>query len=167
MRDVAELQFGPYGSGRPYPPPSLESIGEYEDHFHVRLPPSYVAFLRVANGGAAKVNAVRLGNDYVRVNDFYGLGSRERGEHRAPIDGWDYGNLWAETRVRGNLLGERTVPIGESGGADIFFLDCRHTPAPVRLLDGSTREIRDVAPSFDAFVDALTERPRYRRPDKG
>jgi hypothetical protein len=180
MRDLFELGVKPYKRNEPaFRPPTDEEIAGFEKHFGVRLPDDYVWFIRTFNGGrAGAVDTFTTGNGYpCSVGRFFYLlpedPSRLDKVHHP--NGWEFGNLWAETRSireavgRNRALGgledvsgqltEAIVPFAsDTGNASCFVFDFREKSPPVCLAVASRGfSLVKLADSFGEFVDGLRE----------
>lgn len=180
MRDLTELGLEPYDRRAPaFRPPTDAEVAAFESAFDVRLPDEYVRFLRSFNGGRRpRVSAFTTANGYTtEIDRFCYLLPEDpkRLDRKHHPKGWEFGNLWAETRelraaVRRNLkldglddvrgqLTERVVPFAvDTGGASMFVFDLR-TSAPGVCLAVASRgfALVPLADSFEAFIDSLQE----------
>ena len=180
MRNPAELGLQPYSRREPaLRPPTDEEVAAFESSFDMRLPQEYVEFLRKFNGARyPKLSAFTTASGYTTVIDrFYYLlpENPERVDRKHHPNGWEFGNLWAETRelraaikrsdgfkgladVREDIT-ERVVPFGiDSGGASQFVFDLRVSSRRVCLAVASRGfALVPLADSFAAFIDSLHE----------
>lgn len=164
MARLEEIQLVPRRRN-PYPPPSESDVSRYEAAFGVTLPPRYVAFLRHCNGGSSRAMKLRfsVGPLTYDVNDFYGLGPpTDQGKDWSK--GWDYGNLWDETRVGRPHVGDRGVPIGRDGGGGQFFLDYSTVPPSVAWIIGPGNPSTRLAENFEAFLELILAGMVPRKP---
>jgi hypothetical protein len=66
-------------------------------------------------------------------------------------------SLWNATKVWRSILGKEAFPFAEDGGGNQFFLDLKTTPDSVKVcIHDENFLIVDLAPSFSAFIDALS-----------
>lgn len=180
MRDLSELGIKPYRRREPaFRAPSVDEIGRFEATFGVELPPDYVRFLHHYNGGrAGSINAFTTPSGYTcAVGRFYYLlpEDPERIDKRVHPNGWESGNLWAETKalrtaIISNMdlpglhdvreqMTDRIVPFGcDNGNASQFVFDLR-TPQTAVCLAIAERGFSLVAltRSFSEFIDSLHE----------
>ena len=165
MRSPSELSIRSYGKRRPYAAPSSENLHAFEGRYSLRLPLDYVQFLGTVNGGAPTLN---LAGD-LGVNDFFGLGPVEPLHVTSPEDGWEDGNLWAETRVFRHFFAElgiptnRHVPIARDGGGGLWLIECTTPAGAVDFVTMESRRLRRCFESFANFLDAFQPRRRGRR----
>lgn len=166
MRDLAEinLQYYPSACSPPYvAPPSAEVVQEFEEHFQVKLPPDYLSFLSLANGGNPAVSTF----DYTTSNGEFVQSPDQVGElfsltaDRQDEDKWFEGGVWEFTKFLREVFEENgwnpnVVCIGRNGADNFIYLDTATTPSPIYILyredDNATPKI---AESFKGFIDGL------------
>jgi hypothetical protein len=154
MRDFSELNINEKGKPVGRPSPTGETISEFQSHFGVMLPESYVKLLRHSNGGHPEVDSIepvnRPKSARWAVNRFYHLDG----------DKTSTANLWNVTDKWRKILGESTIPFAADGGGNQFFLDLKTLPPSVKVCvhDGGF-SIVEIAPSFETFIDALSIDP--------
>lgn len=150
MRNLAELNLNEGGLPVTRAAPSEGIIREFERHFQLTLPADYLRFLRFSNGGHPELDLIqpigRPGAAGWGVNRFYHLSD----DKNSPS------SLWRNTQEWRHVLGEGKFPFAGTGGGDVFVLDLTTSPPSVK---GCVHEegfrLVDIAPSFEAFIDAL------------
>lgn len=116
------------------------------------LPPEYLNFILVADGGHPEIGCFRLPGDgdenLFDVDWFYSVGNSALERVQDVIPEWR------------SILGERTLPIGRDGGGNQVYLDMNSVPASVWLLlhDNGMMKIK-VAENFDDFIGSLIPDP--------
>jgi hypothetical protein len=175
MRELSQLGIKPYSRREPaFRPPTNREVAEFEGVFDARLPEAYIGFLRQFNGGRhPEISAFTTASGYTTVIDRFHYLLPEKPGAASQGGGWEYGNLWAETRqlraaVRQNgelsgledvrdQLTDRVVPFAiDNGGASQFVFDLRQSPAPVCLAVASRGfSLVALADSFAEFIDGL------------
>ncbi|MGD0463216.1 MAG: SMI1/KNR4 family protein [Tepidisphaeraceae bacterium] len=161
MREFKELGVKPYGKRRPFAAFADDVLHEFEVAFDIRLPHSYVQFLRFSNGGALELAEFDdpVSGAVGGITNFYGLGSREDDETAAREGRWDFGSLWSETRAfRQYQFSGRAVPIGENDCGDRVFLDFQVEPPRISQFFASTKATYPLASTFEKFLDMLHEK---------
>jgi hypothetical protein len=106
--------------------------------------------LRFSNGGHPELDSIdpigRPGASRWAVNRFYYLDD----------DRTSTSSLWFATEHWHNRIGKKAFPFADDGGGNQFFLDLKTSPPTVKVcVHDENFIIVDVAPSFDAFIDAL------------
>jgi hypothetical protein len=150
MRDFAELNINDGGKPVARPAPSAAAVRAFEQAFAVELPRAYLALLRAANGGSPEVDTIAPNGEKQperwSVNRFYHLDD----DRSSPASLWKAMERWRP------VLGARAIPFANDGGDNQFFLDLTMSPPPVKVCIHD-EELRSVllAPSFEAFIDAL------------
>ena len=155
MRDPRELRIRRLEDDS-HPPPTDAEVKRFEKHFKVTLPPDYVRFLRLVNGGSPDVGRFKVGKrDEWAIDSFFYL-AREQGPDEDDPDGWEYENLWAETRIWRPLLGKSTVPIAGDGFGNVILLNFADKPPSICVADHEAgNKLIPVARDFAAFLDML------------
>jgi hypothetical protein len=155
MRDLNELGIRWIGAPAPRLPSDKE-VRRFEQYFKAELPLDYVTFLKTVNGGYPRLRRFELpdGSAY-SLNNFYSLGSESRLPSEV-AEKWEYGNLWAETRVRRMDIGDSIIPIGRDNIGDQIVLDFSRQPPSVGIALHEQRfEIATIAASFSDFLEQL------------
>ena len=144
MKDLNTLGLEPID----HDPVTESDITSFEKHFGVSLPASYVDFLRHMNGATCELEFT-IGDEPHRggsVGLFYGLGP----------DHDDMNDVWYNTAHFREMLGDKSVMIGEDGGGGQVYLDMSDAPPSVHMLYPSSNMLRTrVAHSFEEFIDSL------------
>jgi hypothetical protein len=153
MRDLSELNLNEGGGPVARAAPSREVIAAFESRFGVTIPEAQLQLLRHSNGGHPERDSI-LSPDgsWARwsVNRF----------HHLDTDETDTSGLWAAMKQWRPVLGPLTLPFAADGGGNPFFLDLRVGPPSVKVcLHDEGFAVVEVAPSFEAFVDALSIDP--------
>jgi hypothetical protein len=168
MRDLHELALLPC-SGQASPPPTASQIAVVERLVGKTLPKSYVDFLSFCNGCYTERNwfivETDWGQSYHLVAGFYTISAETK-------DTDDSGEVVSQYRHRGPGVPRDIVPIALTPLGDIIYLDLRKAAnGRVVLLQherpvwasgkmpANTALIVFVAPSFEAFLDLLTDPP--------
>ncbi len=154
MRNLSELKINEKGKPVGRPSPTNEALKEFQSHFGVMLPESYIMLLRHSNGGHPQVDSIEpIGRPLAArwaVNRFYHLDG----------DINSAANLWNATEKWRKILGEKTIPFADDGGGNQFFIDLKPSIPSVKLCVHDEKfAIVDIAPSFEAFIDALSIDP--------
>lgn len=154
MRNLSELNVNEGGMPTRRAAPTDAVIEAFQAHFGVRLPEDYLKLLRHSNGGHPELDSIqpvgRLGAARWAVNRFYHLD-----DDRASAS-----SLWVATERWRHILGAFTLPFAVDGGGNQFFLDLRTSPPAVKLcVHDENFSVIEIAPSFEAFVDALSVDP--------
>jgi hypothetical protein len=146
MRDLAQLNINDGGRFVLRQPPSDETFADFEETFGISLPEGLKFLLRVANGGHPELDSVGGASGQYSVNRFYYLAPEDRGPE----------SLWYAAVHWRPILGDRAVPFADDGGGNQFFLDLSDAPPSVKLcLHDEAMRVVLIAPSFEAFIDAL------------
>ena len=86
------------------------------------------------------------------VNTFFHLND----DKRAP------NNLWNVVETWRRILGKEGLPIANDGGGNVFFIDTASILAAVKIcVHDDSFAIRDLAPSFEEFIDQLSVDPDF------
>jgi hypothetical protein len=154
MRNLSELNINKKGKPIGHPSPTNGTIREFQSHFGVILPEDYIELLRHSNGGHPEVDSIQpIGRPEAArwaVNRFYHLDDDKNST----------ASLWAVTENWRTILGEKTIPFATDGGGNQFFLDLKTSPPSVKLCVHDDKfSIVEIAPSFWAFIDALSVDP--------
>lgn len=154
MRELSELNINEGGKPVQRSSPTREVVEAFQSHFGVTLPLEYLRLLRYSNGGHPELDSIepvgRPGAAQWAVNRFYHLDT----------DKTSATSLWAATESWRSILGKEAFPFAEDGGGNQFFLDLKTSPPAVKVCvhDEGFSTI-DIAPSLEAFVDALSLDP--------
>jgi hypothetical protein len=156
MRDLSELNINQGGTPTNRPPPTPAEEEAFERHFGLKLPGSYRALLRFANGGHPALDSIEAmpgsPGDIWSVNAFFYLNQQKE----------ESGNLWKETEKWRKVLGQEALPIANDGGGNVFFIAIGSAGSSVKVcIHDANFAIRDVASSFENFIDRLQENPDY------
>jgi hypothetical protein len=176
MHDLHELGIEPPGRCGLLRPPTEDEIRDFERHFGVRLARDYVDFLSAHNGGRPKLNSFKTKSGYLcGIGSFHYLLPEDplRQDLVHHPNGWEFGNLWAETRELQNMIRrwsremptvrevstDQVVPFAyDTGNAKAFAFDLRYDPHPVCMVIVDDRfRVSILAGSFTEFVDQLYE----------
>jgi hypothetical protein len=155
MRDLSELKLNEGGKPMARPAPSAEVIQAFQACYGLTLPNDYLTLLHHSNGGHPKLDSIkpiggRPGATGWAVNRFYHL------DH----DRTSTGSLWRAMEIWRPILGDQALPIATDGGGNLFFIDLRTASAAVKVcVHDDDFTIVDLAPSFQAFIDGLSENP--------
>jgi len=154
MRNFSELNINEKGRPVGRPSPTNGAIKEFQSHVGVILPESYVKLLQHSNGGHPEVDSIEpIGRPKAArwaVNRFYHLDD----------DKTSTANLWYVTEKWRPILGEYRIPFAEDSGGNQFFLDLKTSAPSVKLCVHDEKfAIVEIAPSFEAFIDALSVDP--------
>lgn len=154
LRDLSELNINKGGERIRRAPPSRNDIESFEQNFNVKLPESYVSLLMYANGGHPQLDFIQpiLRPDAAgrTINHFYHLDGDKTSTR----------SLWAATVLWRKVLGNCYIPIAQDGGGNPFVLEMSSSPPSVKAcLHDENFVLVDMAPSFEAFIDALTTDP--------
>ena len=182
MRDLNELGIRPPVKTGLLRPPTSAEIQAFEDHFGVRLPGDYLAFLQGQNGGIPTACWFTSESGYRScIGSFHYLlpEDPQRLDLLHDPNGWEFGNVWAETRelrktiravmerlaaVR-DISTEQVIPFAaDNGNASIFAFDVRKNPPSVCMIvveDGF--RIVPLTDSFSSLIDLLQEDEGERR----
>ncbi len=158
MRDLSELYLR-----RSSPPPSAEAIRAFEAHFGVTLPPDYLHFLSLANGGEPMLDCTfnyttALGDfveDADQVAEFFALTSD-------PENG---GGIWSNTQYLLNELeavgkAENVICIARASEFDYIYLDTNTDPPCVRFL---CLDMKETIPTISTSIGEFLAGLHYRR----
>lgn len=154
MRDLHEINMNEGGKPVGRNPPTAAQVSEFQSHFGVVLPESYLIFLKHSNGGHPERNAYLpkgCAEDHLwGVNRFYYLN-----DDKAGVDG-----LWNATQAWRNALRKDIVPIADDGGGNRILLSFAESPPSVKVCihDEGMRFVH-AADSFEEFIDSLTDDP--------
>jgi hypothetical protein len=150
MRDLSELNINEGGSPVVRPAPTAAVIGAFQAHFGVVLPEGYLRLLRFANGGHPELDSIepigRPGAAPWAVDHFCFLDDDRTASE----------SLWVAMATWRPELGRDAVPFAFDAFGNPFVLDLKSVPPAVKACvhdDGFA--IVDIAPSFEAFIDAL------------
>ncbi len=154
MRAISELNVNEGGRPIKRPAPSQVVINEFQSQFGVTLPESYLVLLRHSNGGHPELDSIRpIGkpeSTQWAVNTFYFLDTDKQSNM----------SLWAATEQWQRVLGKNAIPFAMDGGGNQFFLDFKTSPPAVKIcVHDENFNIEDIAPSFEAFIGALSVDP--------
>jgi hypothetical protein len=154
MRNLVELNINEGGKRVKRPAPTKDVIDAFQAHFAVTLPDDYLQLLRHSNGGHPELDSIepigRLGAARWAVNRFYHLDD----------DKTSTASLWLATERWRSTLGKDALPFAADGGGNQFFLDFKTSPPTVKVcVHDEGFSIMDVAPSLEAFVNALSIDP--------
>lgn len=154
MRDLAELNINEGGRPVNRPAPTDDVISSFETRYGVVLPKEYLRLLRYSNGGHPELDSIepvgRPGAARWAVNRFYHLDG----------DTASTAGLWSAMERWRPELGKNAIPIAEDGGGNQFFLDLTTSPPAMKVcVHDEGFAIVDIAPSLEAFIDALATDP--------
>ena len=168
MRDLDELGLQPCGRTM-LPPPTDEQLALVERVVGHALPVSYVEFLRVCNGCYPSLEFFWVETEWgargYLVAAFYTISAETRDTLDSDEVAWQYHH-------RGSGVPRGIVPIAMTPFGDKIYLDLtKRGGGRVVLaqhgrpawasgnLSANTDLVIYVAPSFEAFLDLLTETP--------
>lgn len=154
MRSLSELNINEGGKPVVRPAPTKDVIDAFQAHFGFPLPEEYLRLLRYSNGGHPELDSIepfgRPGAARWAVNRFYHLDE----------DRTSTASLWAAAERWRPELGTDALPFAADGGGNQFFLDFRASPPAVKVcVHDEDFAIVDIAPSLEAFIDALSIDP--------
>jgi len=155
MRNLNELNINEGGRLVARSAPLVADIKSFEASFGIRLPKSYITFLNHSNGGHPELDTFAPikgdnGNTWA-VNRFYFLDS----DHSTSGGLWQVQNDWKD------VLGPKSVPIASDSGGNQIVLDfnsCEDGEVKLCIHDRAFKMI-SIAPSFDSFINLLSEDP--------
>jgi len=146
MRELSELNINEGGRMVARPAPAEALFEDFESKTGLRIPAELRGLLQFANGGHPELDSVGGSDGQFAVNAFYHLTPEDHGPE----------SLWYAAQHWMPILGKEAVPFAADAGGNQFFLDLTSKPAAVRLcLHDEAMRIVDIAPSFEAFIDAL------------
>lgn len=154
MRDFAELNINERGKPVGRSSPTEIIISEFQSQFGVTLPQNYIKLLQHANGGHPEIDSIiPIGKPTASrwaVNRFYHLDDDKKST----------ASLWTVTEKWKNILGENAIPFAADSGGNQFYFDLNTSPPLVKICvhDNAFSKI-EIAPSFEAFIDALSVDP--------
>ena len=156
MRKLDELHINEGGRPVNRPPPSSSTIAEFEKHSGLELPLAYLELLRHANGGHPELDSIEPPNapgaSRWSVNRFFYLTDDKRGSE----------SLWEALEAWRPILGKAALPIANDGGGNLFFIDTTSKNGAVNIcIHDDNFAIREMAPSFEEFVDRLSIDPDF------
>ena len=154
MRDLSELNLNEGGDPVRRKAPTEAQIEEFEAEFRVVLHHEYLAFLRQSNGGHPELDAFCPSGSKSQtlwgVSDFYYLNE----------DRTSFGGLWRQMKSWQQVIPENMIPIASDQGGTQILLVCNALAPAIKLcIHDEEFRIIDVAESFTAFIDMLTEEP--------
>ena len=133
-----------------------EDVQALEAHFAVALPPDYLHFLSLVNGGVPTLNCY----DYIHEDG-------EQGQitvgdlHRVTADHEDLGGVWKLTQALREDMAEavksaNVIAVGRDGSINPIYLNMSIVPPPVHILylDDELLDYK-IADSFEQFIDGL------------
>lgn len=150
MRDLSELNINELGEPVKRAAPSEEAIDAFQSLYGVTLPEIYLFFLRHTNGGHPEVDSVApidsADEGEWAVNRFFHLD-----DDRTAVD-----SLWTEIETWRPVLGKNALPIGDDGLGNVYFIDLTPSSYAVKVcIHDDNFSVRELAPSFEAFIDGL------------
>jgi hypothetical protein len=156
MRNLAELNINEGGRPVSRPPPSDAQISEFERQFGVTVPLPLITLLRYANGGHPERDSIdpvgATDGSGWGVNRFFHLSSDRTGPS----------SLWKAMQAWHPILGKAAIPIANDGCGNVFFIDSTSDAAEVKVcIHDDNFSVRDLAPSFEDFIDRLYLDPDY------
>lgn len=153
MRNIEELQLQWLG-----PTFTDADVQALEAHFAVALPPDYLHFLSLVNGGVPALNCY----DYIHEDG-------EQGQitvgdlHYVTTDHEDMGGIWGMTQLLRENLAEierevNVVAVARDGSINPIYLNMFEMPPSVHILylDDEMLDYK-IADSFEQFIDGLTQ----------
>jgi hypothetical protein len=149
MRNLSELKINDGGKPVRRRAPTNDDVEAFQARFRVTLPDEYLFLLRHSNGGHPELDTVfPIGQpeNVWSVNEFYHLDD----DKSAPS------SLWLAMERWRTILGGNALPFAADGGGNQFFLDLGISPPAVKVcIHDESFLVVDLAPSLDAFIDAL------------
>ena len=129
---------------------SEEDFASFETQYEVRFPEALKELLRYSNGGHPERDSYPAEDpeldESFAVNRFHYL---------LPGDEGVCSIAYAIKEWR-PILGDKALPFASDGGGNEFFLDLEDSPPTVKIcLHDEDMAVVDLAPSFEAFIDAL------------
>ena len=154
MRNLSELNINEVGNPVRRSPPTSDVVDAFQAHFGIALPEDYLKLLRHSNGGHPELDSIqpvgRSGAARWAVNRFYHLDD----------DRISNSSLWVAIGRWRHILGASALPFAVDGGGNQFFFDLRTSPPKVKIcVHDENFLVIEIAPSFEAFVDALSLDP--------
>lgn len=155
MRELSELNINEGGNAVSRPAPSDDIVNSFQTHFRLKIPDDHLKLLCHSNGGHPELDTIEIIDKSGivlswAVSQFYHLDEDKSTDE----------SLWYVTKVWRNILGKDALPFAEDGGGNQFYLDLKGTPASVKIcIHDENYFIVDLAPSFSAFIDALSIDP--------
>ncbi len=148
------------------PPPTAEVIRQVEKELGYKLPESYIALMRVQNGGFSKKSAfptstpTSWADDHIAIEGFLSIGWDKtyslcgRMGSRFMIEEWGYPDIGI------------AICDCPSAGHDMVFLDYRECgpqgePKVVHIDQEDDYYITPLADSFEAFIRGLVDEEEY------
>lgn len=131
-----------------FPPFTDDDVKKVEENLNIKLPESYLAFLKEQNGGVPKKCHYYIPKlkDYITISRFFGL--QELAEHIL-TDEWGYPDIGA------------AIAICPSGGHELVFLDYtkRKNKEPCVSFVNQEKNycITVLADTFEEFLNKLTD----------
>ena len=143
MRDLAELRMDhPYGG--PFPPPSDQLIADFEREWGIRLPASYISFLKQYNGGYSELEPR---GDY-GIDAIFHLS-----------DAGDSGyQLQGCKRTLSYRFERWQIPFADSSVGNYYFMDLSFEPERIMIFRPHFPDSPVlIANSFEQFIDEFEE----------
>jgi hypothetical protein len=176
MRDLIELGMKPPRQLGEFKPPSGEQVRSFERHFNVSLPADYLAFLGQFNGGRPTASWFATKSGYRSCIGSFNYLLPEDPQRLDPVhhpDGWEFGNIWAETReLRKTILRVMeelpvvkeistadVIPFArDNGNSSVFAFDVRkNSPTVCLIVVSDGFRIVPLMETFGDFIDQLYE----------
>lgn len=157
MRKLSELKINERGTLINRLAPTNELIKEYENTYGIKLPDSYIFFLKNCNGGHPQLDTfIPVGqslNNTWSVNFFYHLDS----DISSPT------SIWYNTKKWASNLGISAIPFASDSGDNQIVFDYKKSKIPqVKIcIHDQCYKMINVADSFEEFIGLLFEDPDY------
>lgn len=151
MRNLLELNMNSGGKPVARPAPTDSCFRDFEHEYNVKLPSAYCSLLSYSNGGHPELDSFRDPND---PNNAWGVN-----EFLHLLDDRT-ASLWQTTAQWSTILGALCIPFANDGGGNVYYMDLTDDGSEVYLClhDEDFKRVK-IAPSFEAFIDALEVDP--------
>lgn len=151
MRPLNELGMtDKFGDIVSTPSPTPNQFKKVEMEIGFPLPVNYKTFLEFSNGGYSTLNTFRDKTGFQWVIDrFFEITENIDNTYHVLFK---YQHRWSKAP-------KGIVPFAQDGGGNLFCLDLRkEIPAPIVIWvhDTTGNPIREIAVSFEAFIDSLS-----------
>ena len=156
VRDIRELAMERSG-----PELRQEDVEALEAVFGLTLPPDYLKFLSLVNGGIPRPDCYYYIDDTNEQDVFEGLvGVGEL----LPLTGdrEEFGGIWRDTQKLHDFQAEfgrdtNVLAVGRDGSINIIYMNLSDTPPSVHILYVDNQMLDPkIADSFEQFIDGLT-----------
>lgn len=153
MRDITELGLNIGGNPVLRLPPSDAMIEAFEGQYELRLPKSYINFLKHTNGGCPELDSFRPANNSFdtkwTIDRFYFLSNEKT----------SFDCLWFKKEEWSSILGKHAIPIGRDGGGNQIYIDLKENGAIMLCIHDEGFRGIEISTDFGQFVDSLEADP--------